>query len=107
MRTTLARIQEPAKRWKFSINDARERQRWDDYMAAYEDTIRATSTPFAPWYVVPADHKHVSWLVVAAAIAEALDALGLKLPRVAGEKLKELKSAEKALLAEAPNKTKK
>ena len=103
----LARIQEPAKRWKFSINDARERERWDDYMAAYEDTIRATSTPFAPWYVVPADHKHVSWLVVAAAIAEALDALGLKLPRVSGEKLKELKSAEKVLLAEAPGKTKK
>jgi PPK2 family polyphosphate:nucleotide phosphotransferase len=103
----LARIQEPAKRWKFSINDVRERQRWDDYMTAYEDMIRATSTPFAPWYVVPADHKHVSWLVVAAAIAEALDALGLKLPRVAGEKLKELKSAEKVLLAEAPNKTKK
>ena len=106
-RRFLARIQEPAKRWKFSINDVRERQRWDDYMTAYEDMIRATSTPFAPWYVVPADHKHVSWLVVAAAIAEALDALGLKLPRVAGEKLKELKSAEKALLAEAPNKTKK
>jgi PPK2 family polyphosphate:nucleotide phosphotransferase len=103
----LARIEEPAKRWKFSINDVRERRRWDDYMAAYEDMIRATSTPFAPWYVVPADHKHVSWLVVAAAIAEALDALGLKLPRVAGEKLKELKSAEKVLLAEAPNKTKK
>ena len=103
----LARIQEPAKRWKFSINDVRERQRWDDYMAAYEDMIRATSTAVAPWYVVPADHKHVSWLVVAAAIAEALDALGLKLPRVAGEKLKELKSAEKVLLAEAPNKTKK
>ena len=80
---------------------------WDDYMAAYEDTIRATSTPFAPWFVVPADHKHVSWLVVAAAIAEALDALGLELPRVAGEKLKELKSAEKVLLAEAPGKTKK
>ena len=103
----LARIQEPAKRWKFSINDARERERWDDYMAAYEDTIRATSTPFAPWFVVPADHKHVSWLVVAAAIAEALDVLGLKLPRVSGEKLKELKSAEKVLLAEAPRKTKK
>jgi PPK2 family polyphosphate:nucleotide phosphotransferase len=103
----LARIQEPAKRWKFSINDARERERWDDYMAAYEDTIRTTSTPFAPWFVVPADHKHVSWLVVAAAIAEALDVLGLKLPRVSGEKLKELKSAEKVLLAEAPRKTKK
>jgi hypothetical protein len=76
-------------------------------MTAYEDMIRATSTPFAPWYVVPADHKHVSWLVVAAAIAEALDALGLKRPRVSGEKLKELKSAEKVLLAEAPSKTKK
>ena len=106
-RRFLARIQEPAKRWKFSINDVRERKRWDDYMATYEDMIRATSTPFAPWYVVPADHKHVSWLVVAAAIAEALDALGLKLPRVSGEKLKEIKSAEKVLLAEAPSKTKK
>ena len=55
----LARLDEPAKRWKFSMSDVAERKRWDDYMAAYEDMIRATSTPDAPWFVIPADHKHV------------------------------------------------
>ena len=55
----LARLDEPFKRWKFSMNDIAERARWDEYMAAYEDMIRETSTDYAPWYVVPADHKHV------------------------------------------------
>ena len=73
-------------------------------MAAYENMIRETSTSFAPWYVVPSDHKPVSWAVVAAAIAEGLDRLDLKLPKVSGARLKELKSVEKALRAEAPGK---
>ena len=62
----LARLDEPAKRWKFSGNDISERQYWDKYMAAYEDMIRETSTDFAPWYVVPSDHTHVAWLIVSA-----------------------------------------
>ena len=93
----LARLDEPAKRWKFSMNDVAERKHWDDYMAAYEDMIRETSTDYAPWYVVPADHKHVAWLVVSAAIIEALEKLSPKPPKISGEKLKELKAAEKAL----------
>ncbi|MGC2135613.1 MAG: PPK2 family polyphosphate kinase, partial [Xanthobacteraceae bacterium] len=64
----LARLDEPFKRWKFSMNDLAERKRWDDYMAAYQNMIRETSTDYAPWYVVPSDHKHVAWLVVSAAI---------------------------------------
>jgi PPK2 family polyphosphate:nucleotide phosphotransferase len=96
----LARLDEPAKRWKFSPSDAAERKRWDDYMAAYEDMIRETSTDYAPWYVVPADHKHVAWLVVSAAIIEALDGLKLEYPKVTGKALKELKKAERTLKAE-------
>jgi PPK2 family polyphosphate:nucleotide phosphotransferase len=95
----LARLDEPAKRWKFSQNDIAERGRWDDYMAAYEDMIRETSTDYAPWYVVPADHKHVAWLVVSAAIIEALDQLKLEFPRVTGKALKELKEYGRALKA--------
>ncbi len=99
----LARLDEPAKRWKFSMNDVAERKHWDDYMAAYENMIRETSTDYAPWYVVPADHKHVAWLVVSAAIVEALEKLSPKPPKITGAKLKELKAAEKALRAEAPD----
>jgi PPK2 family polyphosphate:nucleotide phosphotransferase len=96
----LARLDEPAKRWKFSQNDVTERRRWDDYMAAYQDMIRETSTDDAPWYVVPADHKHVAWLVVSAAIIEALDGLKLDYPKVTGKALKAQKKAERALKAE-------
>jgi PPK2 family polyphosphate:nucleotide phosphotransferase len=96
----LARLDEPAKRWKLSMNDVNERAYWDDYMAAYEEMIRETSTDYAPWYVVPADHKHVAWLVVSAAIIEALEELKLDYPKVAGNALKELKKAERALKAE-------
>ena len=97
----LARLDEPFKRWKFSMNDIAERARWDEYMAAYEDMIRETSTDYAPWYVVPADHKHVTWLVVSAALIEALEKLKLEYPKVAGKALKELKKVERALKAEA------
>jgi PPK2 family polyphosphate:nucleotide phosphotransferase len=98
----LARLEEPFKRWKFSENDITERARWNDYMAAYQDLIRETSTDYAPWYVVPADHKHITWLVVSAAIIEALQKLKLEYPKVTGEALKELKACERALGAEGP-----
>jgi PPK2 family polyphosphate:nucleotide phosphotransferase len=98
----LARLDEPFKRWKFSGNDLTERRYWNEYMAAYEDMIRETSTEHAPWYVVPADHKHVAWLVVSAAIIEALDGLKLAYPKVTGKALAELKEAERALKAEKP-----
>jgi len=96
----LARLEEPFKRWKFSANDIAERRHWNEYMAAYEDMIRETSTEKAPWYVVPADHKHVAWLVVSAAIIEALEGLNLAYPKVTGRALAELKQAERALKAE-------
>src|SRR5216683_2962771 len=72
-RRFLDRLEQPAKRWKFSMDDVNERKRWDDYRTAYEDMIRATSRPNAPWYVVPADHKWFARLVVAAAVIEALE----------------------------------
>jgi PPK2 family polyphosphate:nucleotide phosphotransferase len=96
----LARLEEPLKRWKFSRNDVTERERWDDYMAAYEDMIRETSTDYAPWFVIPADHKHIAWLIVSAAIIEALEKLHPAFPKVTGEALKELEKAERVLKAE-------
>ena len=98
----LARLDEPMKRWKFSMADVTERRRWDDYMAAYEDMIRGTSTGDAPWYVVPADHKHVAWVVVSAAIVDALAKLNLEYPKIEGKALKELKAAERALRRKSP-----
>jgi PPK2 family polyphosphate:nucleotide phosphotransferase len=96
----LDRIEEPAKRWKFSMGDVAERKLWDKYMAAYDDMIRQTSRPQAPWYVVPADHKWFTRLVVAAAMVDALDGLDLKFPKVACQALKELHKVRKALKAE-------
>jgi PPK2 family polyphosphate:nucleotide phosphotransferase len=96
----LARLDEPAKRWKFSASDIAERKYWDDYMAAYEEMIRETSTDYAPWYVIPADHKHVAWVVVSAAIVEALKALKPTYPKISGKALNELKKSERALRAE-------
>ena len=98
----VARLDEPMKRWKFSMADVTERRRWDDYMAAYQDMISNTSTDDAPWYVVPADHKHVDWAVVSAAIVDAVGKLKLDYPKIAGKALKELKAAERALRAEKP-----
>jgi PPK2 family polyphosphate:nucleotide phosphotransferase len=98
----LARLERPEKRWKFSMADVTERRRWDDYMAAYQDMIRGTSTDEAPWYVVPADHKHVAWVVVSAAIVEALEGLKLDYPKIDGKALNDLKEAERALKAEKP-----
>jgi PPK2 family polyphosphate:nucleotide phosphotransferase len=96
----LERIEEPEKNWKFSANDAKERKYWDDYMEAYEDMIRNTATKDAPWYVVPADNKWFTRVVVGAAIIEALDDLDLHYPKVSEDKLKELAAAKKDLLAE-------
>jgi PPK2 family polyphosphate:nucleotide phosphotransferase len=95
----LARLDEPSKRWKFSANDIAERAYWDDYMAAYEEMIRETSTDYAPWHVIPADHKHVAWVIVSAAVIEAIAALKPEFPRIAGQALKDLKKAERALRA--------
>jgi len=94
----LERLDRPEKNWKFSMADAREREHWDEYMEAYEDMIRATAAPHAPWYVVPADKKWFTRLVVAAAIHEALDGLKLAYPTVGPEKKKEL-AASRAVLA--------
>jgi len=93
----LERIEEPEKHWKFSANDAKEREHWDDYMDAYEDMIRNTATKAAPWYVVPADNKWFTRAVVAAAVIEALSSLDLEYPEVSQEKLKELAAAKRAL----------
>jgi PPK2 family polyphosphate:nucleotide phosphotransferase len=95
----LERLQNPEKYWKFSANDAKERAFWDDYMAAYEDVIRRTATSAAPWYVVPADNKWFTRVVVAAAVIDTLAALDLHYPKVGKEKLKELAAAKRALLA--------
>ena len=95
----LERIEEPEKNWKFSASDIEERHYWDDYMGAYEDAIRNTATKHAPWYVVPADNKWFTRVVVAAAVIEALSSLDLHYPEVSKEKLKQLSAAKKALLA--------
>ncbi len=91
------RLDDPEKNWKFSMNDALERQYWDEYMHAYEDMIRNTSTKHAPWYIVPADHKWFSRMVVAEATIEALENLDLSFPKMDAEKRKELKNARAAL----------
>jgi PPK2 family polyphosphate:nucleotide phosphotransferase len=96
----LERLDNPDKNWKFSASDARERACWKDYMHAYEETIRETATEHSPWYVVPADNKWFTRVVVAAAIIDALDSLDLSYPKVSAEKRGELALARKALLAE-------
>lgn len=95
----LERIEDPNKNWKFSAGDIVEREYWDEYMAAYEDMVRNTATPEAPWYVVPADNKWFTRIVVASAIIETLADLDLKYPKVGPVKQKELAAAKKALLA--------
>jgi PPK2 family polyphosphate:nucleotide phosphotransferase len=97
-RRFLERIDNPQKNWKFSASDSAEREHWDDYMEAYEDMIRHTSTPQAPWYVVPADNKWFTRIVVAAAVIQTLSSLRLKYPEVGSAKLKELAAARRALV---------
>jgi PPK2 family polyphosphate:nucleotide phosphotransferase len=95
----LERIEDPQKNWKFSSNDANERDFWDDYMGAYEEMIQETATKDAPWYVVPADNKWFTRVVVAAGIIETLASLDLAYPKVDESKLKELAVAKKKLLS--------
>jgi PPK2 family polyphosphate:nucleotide phosphotransferase len=95
----LERIENSAKNWKFSANDAKEREFWNDYMDAYEDTIRNTATKDAPWYVVPADNKWFTRVVVAAAVISALDSLELAYPVVGEKQQAELAAAKQVLLA--------
>jgi PPK2 family polyphosphate:nucleotide phosphotransferase len=97
----LERLDAPEKNWKFSVSDALERQHWEKYMRAYEDLIRNTSTKHAPWYVVPADHKWFTRLVVAEATINAMENLDLSFPKMDAEKRKELKAARAALEREA------
>jgi PPK2 family polyphosphate:nucleotide phosphotransferase len=98
-RRFLDRIDDPLKNWKFSSNDANERDFWDDYMEAYEQMIQETATKEAPWYVVPADNKWFTRVVVAAAVIETLASLDLAYPKVDETKLKELAAAKKKLLS--------
>jgi len=93
----LERIDNPQKNWKFSSDDVREREHWDDYMKAYEDMIRNTATKDSPWYVVPADNKWFTRLVVASALIDVLESLNLEYPEVDEEKLKELAEAKRTL----------
>ncbi|MCC6776330.1 MAG: polyphosphate kinase 2 family protein [Hyphomicrobiales bacterium] len=99
-RRLLERIDEPAKRWKFSMSDIADRAHWNDYMRAYEEMLRATSRPEAPWFVVPADHKPFARLIVAAAMIEALESLDLAFPQVEGAALAELQQVRAALTSE-------
>ena len=96
----LERIDTPDKNWKFSTTDAKERQYWKEYMKAYEEMIQATSTEHAPWYVVPADPKWFSRIVVAAAVIDSLESLHMKYPKVDQGKLKELQAAKDILMKE-------
>jgi PPK2 family polyphosphate:nucleotide phosphotransferase len=101
-RRLLARLDEPAKRWKFSMNDVADSKLWDRYMEAYEDAIRNTATAQAPWYVVPADHKWFAWLMLAAVVADAMERLDLRFPAVRGKALAELEKVRRALAAGLP-----
>jgi PPK2 family polyphosphate:nucleotide phosphotransferase len=97
-RRFLARLDEPEKNWKFSVNDVKERRFWRDYQKVYEDAIRATAAPHAPWYVIPADHKWFTRLAVAAAIVATLDGLHRHYPVVAAAKRRALGAARRELM---------
>jgi len=101
-RRFLDRLDEPAKRWKFSMGDVAERELWDRYMEAYEDMIRHTSTDEAPWYVIPADNKWFARLMVAGALVDTMERLDLEFPKVEGQALSEMMKVRKALLADKP-----
>jgi PPK2 family polyphosphate:nucleotide phosphotransferase len=103
----LARLNEPAKNWKFSMADIAERGLWGKYQAAYQEVVRHTSTAAAPWHVVPADHKWFARVVIGSTIVSALEKLDLKFPEVDGASLQEFKQVRKALLAEGEGGAKK
>lgn len=96
----LARIDTPSKNWKFEEGDVKERSHWKDYMAAYEDAIRATATEECPWYVVPADDKKNMRLIVSAAILAEMQTMKLKYPELPPEQKQQLQAAKRFLLAE-------
>jgi PPK2 family polyphosphate:nucleotide phosphotransferase len=97
-RRFLERLEEPEKNWKFSAADIRERACWDDYQKAYEEMIRNTATGHAPWYIVPADNKWFTRIVVSAVVVDTLESLDLAYPNVDDSKRKELEAAKKILL---------
>jgi PPK2 family polyphosphate:nucleotide phosphotransferase len=99
-RRFMERLDKPRKHWKFSSADIRERGFWGDYMHAFEEAIRATATPHAPWFIVPADNKWFTRLVVAAAIVETVENLDLSYPKIEAAKKKELAAARAALARE-------
>jgi PPK2 family polyphosphate:nucleotide phosphotransferase len=105
-RRFLKRLDEPEKNWKFSVADVHERQHFEDYMEAYEEAIRATATSWAPWYVIPADHKWFTRLVVASAVVETLEALRPSYPTLDARKRRELRGARTALLSERRSRVK-
>ena len=94
----LERIDNPEKNWKFSLQDAKERQHWDEYMKAYEEAIRETATPDSPWYIVPADNKWYTRAVVAGAVVDALASLDLQYPVVNAAQRKALEEARQTLV---------
>ncbi len=96
----LDRLDRPEKHWKFSSADLAERAHWDAYLEAYEEALTATSTPHAPWHVIPADHKHVMRTIVAGVMTLTIQGLDLAYPEVSGDKLREIDEARAALLAE-------
>ena len=98
----LARLEDPAKYWKFSPSDLAERAHFGEYQQAYEATLSATSTPDAPWYVVPADHKYLLRALAGGVLAHVIGGLDLRLPEVGGDRLAELDRARAQLVAEAP-----
>jgi PPK2 family polyphosphate:nucleotide phosphotransferase len=96
----LDRLETPDKNWKFSASDVAERAYWDDYAAAYEEAITATSTPWAPWYVVPADHKYALRALVGGVVVAAIDELDLRPPTLDAATRDALESARAQLLDE-------
>jgi PPK2 family polyphosphate:nucleotide phosphotransferase len=96
----LARLEEPSKNWKFEMGDISERALWGKYQAAYQEVIRHTSTPHAPWHIVPADHKWFARVVIGSTIVSALDKLDLHFPKVDKADLSEFKQVQQALLDE-------
>jgi polyphosphate kinase 2 (PPK2 family) len=103
----LERLEQPHKNWKFSVSDAREREHWGDYMDAYEQMIQHTSHAHAPWFVVPADNKWFTRLVVAGTVIDALQEMDLSFPKVDPEKRKELQAVREILEGErSPGKKK-
>jgi PPK2 family polyphosphate:nucleotide phosphotransferase len=101
LKRLLARIDDPDKRWKFNLYDVEERKLWEKFLEVYEDTIRHTATEHAPWYVVPADHKWFSRLLVAAVLVERMEALDLQFPKFDPDSVDELEKAHAGLLEEA------